>query len=73
FQKVKAEHQYPASLLCPHAILVWKWDTISMEFIVGLPTSRYHHDAIMVMVDELMKVAHFSPVNTTYIASVVAQ
>ncbi|KAH9307400.1 hypothetical protein KI387_035311, partial [Taxus chinensis] len=71
--RVKVEHQHPAGLLFPHAILEWKWDTISMDFIVGLPTSRYHHDAIMVMVDKLMKVAHFSPVKTIYTASAVAR
>ncbi|KAH9298002.1 hypothetical protein KI387_029684, partial [Taxus chinensis] len=70
--KVKVEHQHPASLLFPHVILKWKWDTISMDFIVGLPMSRYHHDAIMVTVDKLTKVAHFSLVKTTYTASVVA-
>lgn len=43
-----------------------------MDFIVGLPMSRYHHDAIMVTVDKLKKVAHFSLVKTTYIARVVA-
>ncbi|KAH9293583.1 hypothetical protein KI387_041213, partial [Taxus chinensis] len=71
--RVKAEHQHLTGLLYPHAILEWKWDTISMDFIIGLPTSRYHHDAIMVTVDKLMKVAQFSSVKTTYIASVVAK
>ncbi|KAH9325190.1 hypothetical protein KI387_005368, partial [Taxus chinensis] len=51
----------------------WKWDTISMDFIFGLPMLRYHHDAIMVTVDKLKKVAHFSPVKTTYTASAVAR
>ncbi|KAH9289434.1 hypothetical protein KI387_033551, partial [Taxus chinensis] len=71
--KVKAKHQYPVGLLFPHVIPEWKWDTISMDFIVGLPMSRYHHNAIMVTIDKLTKVAHFSLVKTTYIASVVAQ
>ncbi|KAH9289276.1 hypothetical protein KI387_033393, partial [Taxus chinensis] len=71
-QKVKAEHQHPTSLLLPYAMPEWKWDTISMDFIIGLLMSRYHHDALMVMIDKLKKVAHFSLVKTTYIANAVA-
>ncbi|KAH9312411.1 hypothetical protein KI387_027446, partial [Taxus chinensis] len=70
--KVKAEHQHPTGLLLLHVIPEWKCDTISMEFVGGLPMSGYHHDAIMVMVEKLKKVAHFSLVKTNYIASVVA-
>jgi hypothetical protein len=36
-QRVKAEHQRPAGLLQPLEIPTWKWDDISMDFIVGLP------------------------------------
>ena len=48
-------------------------DVISIDFIVGLPMSSHHHDAIMVTVDTLTKVAHFSLVRTTFTALVVAQ
>jgi hypothetical protein len=34
-QRVKAEHQRPAGLLQPLDIPVWKWDDISMDFILG--------------------------------------
>lgn len=70
---MKAEHQHPAGLLFPHAISEWKWDTISIEFIVGLLMSRYNHDAIMVTVDKLKKFDQFSLVKTTYAASAVAR
>ncbi|KAH9296805.1 hypothetical protein KI387_028487, partial [Taxus chinensis] len=70
---VKAEHQHIVCVLFPHFIPKWKWDTISMDFIVGLPTSRYHHDAIMVTVDKSMKVAHFSLVKTSYTSSAVTE
>jgi hypothetical protein len=35
--KVKADHMKPRGLLQPLSILDWKWDDISMDFIVGLP------------------------------------
>jgi hypothetical protein len=36
-QRIKVEHQKPAGLLHPLPILVWKWDEIGMDFVVGLP------------------------------------
>jgi transposase InsO family protein len=63
---VKAEHQRPAGLLQPLDIPVWKWDDISMDFIVGLPRTQKGHDSIWVVVDRLTKVAHFIPVKTGY-------
>jgi hypothetical protein len=38
-QQFKAEHRHPTRLLQPLPILEWKWETISMDFITGLPTS----------------------------------
>jgi hypothetical protein len=64
-QQVKAEHQHPAGLLHPLPIPEWKWETISMDFITGLPTSTKQNDAIMVVVDKLSKSAHFIPIKST--------
>jgi hypothetical protein len=64
-QEFKAEHQHPVGLLHPLPIPEWKWETISMDFITGLPTSTKHNDAIMVVVDKLSKFAHFIPVKST--------
>ena len=36
-QKVKVERQRPAGLLRPLEILEWKWDSITMDFVVSLP------------------------------------
>ena len=72
-QRVKAEHRHPGGLLQPHEISEWKWDVIYMDFIVGLPLSSHCHDAILVTVDTLTKVAHFSTVRTTFTAQNIAQ
>jgi hypothetical protein len=42
----------------------WKWEEISMDFIIGLPTMQYDYDSIRVIVDRFSKVAHFIPVKT---------
>jgi hypothetical protein len=65
-QRVKAEHQRPAGLLQPMKIPKWKWEEVSMDFIVGLPRTQRSYDSIWVIVDRLTKVAHFLPVKTTY-------
>ncbi|KAL5578044.1 hypothetical protein UlMin_019743 [Ulmus minor] len=45
-QKVKAEHQRPGGELQPLDIPEWKWDQITMDFVVGLPRTAKGHDAI---------------------------
>jgi hypothetical protein len=37
-----------------------------MDFIVGLLRTQSSYDSIWVIVDQLTKVAHFIPVETTY-------
>jgi len=64
-QQVKAEHKRPAGLLQPLEIPEWKWEHITMDFIVGLPRSPRGKDAIWVVVDRLTKSAHFIPMKTT--------
>ncbi|WVZ97782.1 hypothetical protein U9M48_043294, partial [Paspalum notatum var. saurae] len=72
-QRVKAEHQTPAGLLQPLKIPEWKWEEISMDFIVGLPRTQKGYNSIWVVVDRLTKVAHFIPVNTTYSGARLAE
>ena len=39
---------------------------------MGLPMTAHRHDVIMVTVDWLNKVAHFSPIRSSYSATFVA-
>ncbi|WVZ70959.1 hypothetical protein U9M48_019588 [Paspalum notatum var. saurae] len=72
-QRVKAEHQRPAGLLQPFKVPEWKWEEITMDFIVGLPRTQKGYNLIWVVVDRLTKVAHFIPVNTTYSGAKLAE
>jgi ribonuclease HI len=72
-QRVKASHLKTAGILQPLPIPSWKWEDISMDFIVGLPNTSRKHDSIWVIVDRLTKTAHFLPVHTTYNAKRYAE
>ncbi|XLU29618.1 hypothetical protein S245_065684, partial [Arachis hypogaea] len=61
-QKVKIEHQKPAGTLQPLEIPQWKWESIAMDFVLGLPRTRTGCDAIWVVIDRLTKSAHFLPI-----------
>ena len=64
--RVKAIHLKPAGLLQPLSILGWKWEEVSMDFIIGLPPTHKNFDSIWVIVDRLTKSTHFIPVRTNY-------
>jgi hypothetical protein len=65
-RKVKADYIKPGGLVQPLSIPEWKWDDISMDFIMGLPLTTQKFDSIWVIVDRLTKSAHFIPVHTNY-------
>jgi len=73
YSRVKAVYLKSTGLLHPLPILGWKWEEISMDFIIGLPTTQQGHDSIWVIVDRLTKSAHFVPVKTTYLAGKYAE
>jgi hypothetical protein len=64
--KVKVDYIKPGGLLQPLSIPSWKWDGISMDFIVGMPLTSRNFDSIWVIVDQLTKSSHFIPINTNY-------
>ncbi|GKB47852.1 putative reverse transcriptase domain-containing protein [Tanacetum coccineum] len=63
--KVKAEHQRPLGLLVQLEIPQWKWDNITMDFVMKLPKSSQGYDTIWVIVDRLTKSALFLPIRET--------
>jgi hypothetical protein len=63
---MKASHLKSLGVLQPLSIPLWKWDDISVDFIVGLPLTARRKDSIWFIVDRLTKTAHFIAVHTTY-------
>nr|GEX67461.1 putative reverse transcriptase domain-containing protein [Tanacetum cinerariifolium] len=59
--KVKAEHQKPFGLLVQPEIPKWKWEKITMDFIIKLPKTTNGYDTIWVIINLLTKSAHFLP------------
>ncbi|GJY13356.1 putative reverse transcriptase domain-containing protein [Tanacetum coccineum] len=49
--KVKVEHQRPSGLLVQPKIPEWKWDNITMDFVMKLPKLSQGYDTIWVIVD----------------------
>ena len=72
-QQVKAEHQSPAGRMQPLFISEWKWDHITMDFVVGLPRTRSGRDAVWVIVDRLTKSAHFLAINISFFLDQLAR
>jgi hypothetical protein len=60
------DYMKPGGLLQLLSIPEWKWDDISMDFIIGLPMMSDKFDLIWVIMDRLSKSAHFIPVHTCY-------
>ncbi|EOY21236.1 Uncharacterized protein TCM_012637 [Theobroma cacao] len=65
-QQIKAEHQKPSSTLQPLPIPEWKWEHVTMDFVLGLSRTQSGKDAIWVIVYRLTKSAHFLAIHSTY-------
>ena len=63
---MRIEHQRPAGLLQPSDISKWKWELVSMDFMLGLPLTWRKNNAIWVIVDRLTKTAHFIVMGNTW-------
>ena len=64
-QQVKTKHYKYAWLLQPLPIHKWKWDHITMDFVIGLPKIRSKKTGVWVIVDLLTKSTHFLAMKTT--------
>ena len=65
-QQVKAEHQRPAGESQPLFIPEWKWEHITIDFVIRLPRTSSGYNGVWVIVDRLTKSAHFLPYKSTY-------
>jgi hypothetical protein len=73
YRKVNAAYMKPGGLLQPLNIPNWKWDDISIDFIVGLLMTTHKFDSIWLMVERFTKLANFILVNTRYDAQKYAE
>lgn len=62
--RIKPVRHAPYGYLKPLEIPQKRWESISLDFITGLPKSN-GFDAILVVVDRLTKMAHFIPTTTS--------
>ncbi|KAL5563636.1 hypothetical protein UlMin_033383 [Ulmus minor] len=61
-QKIKAEHQCPTGVLQSIEIPEWKWEQISMDFVVGLPKTTNGYDARIFYLSRSL-IRHFGEVS----------
>ena len=72
-QRSKSVNMKPAGLLQPLPIPSRNWGHLTMDFIVKLPPTPRKHDAIVVFVDKLSKLARFVPTTTNADAPEIAR
>ena len=65
-QQVKVEYQKRARLLQPLKVAEWNWEHVTMDFVTHFPWTPQGHNAVWVIVDRLMKLAHFLAVLMTF-------
>jgi hypothetical protein len=65
-RRVKAIHMKTTGPLQSLPIPTWKWEDISVDFIVGLPRTTKGFDSIWVIIDRITKIAYFLPVKVKY-------
>ncbi|WVZ87922.1 hypothetical protein U9M48_034496 [Paspalum notatum var. saurae] len=71
--RIKARKARLAGLLKPLDIPMWKWEKITMDFIIRLPRTPKGNDSIWIIVNRLTKLAHFIPVKATHNAPRLAE
>ena len=61
----KAKSQFHQALYTPLPVPVHLWDDVRMDFIVALHRTQRGKDAIMVVMDRFLKMAHFTSCHKT--------
>jgi transposase InsO family protein len=72
-QRTKASTQPPIGELQPMPIPHRPWQSIGMDFLMPVPESKNGHNAILVIVDRLTKMAHFIPTTDKVTAKETAE
>jgi hypothetical protein len=72
-QRNKSRTVKPGGLLQPMPIPESKWESVGMDFIVGLPCTEAGFDSILVVIDRLSKMVHLIPTTSTVTAAEVAK
>ena len=72
-QQVKRHHGKTHGLLIPLPIPKGPWEEISIDFIIGFPTTSTHNDMIWTIVDRFSKQAYFIPCKKTLTAPQAAK
>ncbi|GJP49425.1 hypothetical protein CLOM_g8631, partial [Closterium sp. NIES-68] len=72
-QRIKSSHQRPTGLLQPLEPPQRPWQHVTMDFVTGLLAGPCRNDVVLVVVDRLTKIAHFTPCRTTITAEETAR
>ena len=72
-QRNKPLNTKPGGLLQPLPTPQEVWESVSLDLITQLPTTKSGHDAIVVFVDRLSKMTHFAATYTSASAEDLAQ
>ncbi|WRX11508.1 Reverse transcriptase domain - like 10 [Theobroma cacao] len=72
YKTIRENYWWPGTLQSL-PVLEWKWEHVTMDFVLGLPLTQRGKDAIWVIVDQLTKSAHFLAVHSTYSIEKLAQ
>ena len=73
YQKVKIEHRHPTSEFQLIKLPKWKWDEITVNFVVCLFRILEGYDAIWIIIDWLTESTLFIPIKVTCLAEYLTE